>query len=1271
LKEQNRLREVMAGSKLRTLLVFFVLFSMTAMPIVSTQYVVNTHYNISEELAESKNEIQLFSQRNIQQIDISPWRISDKWAYDTVFDVAGLIADANLTGASVNSLTGDTDFEVQDIIFLDINGTQTLVYELKIEGDFTSGNNGATFPNDGSTVTGRLDVEYLGHDYVRVSDLATVRNEFEVEVTFAPYNLGFFSQDLGDIQVNNTYWPPREDYDFPLMMGDTWNATYYTETEVTGVSDYFDVSGLDSNGTDTTLYQVTHQGTPTEDGSGITYSGCNDAMKISTWNSAGEPGGFKWYCPNSRSYAWNSFQDQSLGLQIDWKLKSYNPTDSQGVSASSSPGIRQTVVESIPQFDRVRPDTILGTWGNYSSNLGQNPQINTNLQLRWEHEGIIQSLTTASNGSSWTTIDVGHSDDNTTVNDDEGSHGLIIWDPVAKIVGVKTVVLDPLVTAIDLIAKQDGVIVQRNRSGVITNLNPDTITVLPGDSLQFWLITQNRGTQVSPATQMEVSTPDGSSNQTNVPPLPPLGQATITTNWTVPAEQPIGNITLTFEVDPDELVTEDANRSNNLAQISMFVGRAPIVSVTVYDEVYTHANATINASASYDPDGGEVECDFAIDEDKDGIFDVMVFSENCTLEWAWIDDGEQMVWIYAYDMEGDVGLEQVNVTILNQVPWISLSGPESVPADSEITITADDYGDNDSYVEPVSISWPNSMCEEGVTQPTCTFSVFEETNISVLAIATDEDGATTSTTFQIGITNMPPILESVELWIDGVMSDNWTVMEDQVVELRATGNDTSLDLPLLVYDWHTDIDLFPEMSIATSGENSIIETSWNTSGTHRIQVELFDDDGVSGGLYNHTINVTNVLPTIPEISPPLPAYEDQEFSLLGSAIDSASDTESLVLCWDIDVEENSDGNGTSWDDCDVEGTVLTYSFVIRGVHVITFHATDDDGASGWQNISVTTINKAPTASITSSFEGDSISIEEGGSITFYGNESDDTLFDQANLWMWWDSTCHDGDSDGILVDDIDEEASFATFAFASPGICTITLHVEDDDGESDSTSMTVEVTEKPLSSALLSNIASGKGIIIGLGIVFAALLLVFVITRRKQDYSESITLQQSNQSKAWDLQAPSQGILSHASGAAPMDSYERELNSIDYQSPPPTAQPTYQPAAQPVAQPTYQPAAQPVAQPAVVPAQQPAAQPAVVPAQQPAAQPVVIPTSHVPAFPPPASAPPIPAQGLPPGWSQEQWLIYGEKWLEEQNKIASTPSRAGKDMSELLDDLDF
>ena len=33
----------------------------------------------------------------------------------------------------------------------------------------------------------------------------------------------------------------------------------------------------------------------------------------------------------------------------------------------------------------------------------------------------------------------------------------------------------------------------------------------------------------------------------------------------------------------------------------------------------------------------------------------------------------------------------------------------------------------------------------------------------------------------------------------------------------------------------------------------------------------------------------------------------------------------------------------------------------------------------------------------------------------------------------------------------------------------------------------------------------------------------------------------------------------------------------------------------------------------------------------------------------PPSVPPIPEEGLPQGWTMEQWAYYGEKWLE-QNK---------------------
>jgi hypothetical protein len=32
----------------------------------------------------------------------------------------------------------------------------------------------------------------------------------------------------------------------------------------------------------------------------------------------------------------------------------------------------------------------------------------------------------------------------------------------------------------------------------------------------------------------------------------------------------------------------------------------------------------------------------------------------------------------------------------------------------------------------------------------------------------------------------------------------------------------------------------------------------------------------------------------------------------------------------------------------------------------------------------------------------------------------------------------------------------------------------------------------------------------------------------------------------------------------------------------------------------------------------------------------------------PSGPPPVPAEGLPPGWSMDQWEHYGEQWLSQQ-----------------------
>ena len=67
--------------------------------------------------------------------DLPTWRIGDEWVYDTKFDVAQLIAQANVS-ASLNTLTGETTYTVTDILFTTVDGIQTLAYKLEIDGDF-------------------------------------------------------------------------------------------------------------------------------------------------------------------------------------------------------------------------------------------------------------------------------------------------------------------------------------------------------------------------------------------------------------------------------------------------------------------------------------------------------------------------------------------------------------------------------------------------------------------------------------------------------------------------------------------------------------------------------------------------------------------------------------------------------------------------------------------------------------------------------------------------------------------------------------------------------------------------------------------------------------------------------------------------------------------------------------------------------------------------------------------------------------------------------
>lgn len=1173
-----------------------------------------------EELIES-------SSKSTTIAEIASWRIGDKWTYETQFDVAQLIAQANVS-ATLNTLTGDTVYEVEDIFFINVDGIQTLAYKLKIDGDFSSGNSGATLEG----TSGRLEIGYSGEDIIRVRDQAVINSEFELDVDFAPFNLGFLSQNIGVINFDTYYDPPKERYDFPLRTGDQWYMPFMSGTSVSGSSDYFDPSDFDTNGAENNSWQVTTDGIPTEDGQNIKYEGCDESYKVNEWNATGVSSGFNWYCPAVRFNSWIRISN-AAGFTIDWLLKDYEPVDSFGVNKRTTPGDRNVDIEVTTQFVATLPDSMSEVYGFYAVAPNNTPEVNKNLQLRYEMAGTLLNPITDSNGKIEETINVSNVQDDTTASDDYTSNGVIVWDPVQEIIGVATIVIDLSVVGIDLVAQEDSIIVTRTRDGEVATLSKSIgYNALPGDLLSFSLPAQNRGVLTSPSTEMEVIVPGGEAIRQAVPAIGAYSEQRIDVDWTVPEGATIGNQSLTFTVDPDELITGDANRSNNQASVDIFIGRSPNGSISIESEKYTFENVFIDARTSFDPDGGDVECRFEI-ESRPGLIDVIT-TPDCVMNWNWTDAGAWELTTIVTDDELDSTTLVNYVTILNRAPYMNLSHPAEIAVETEITIDATDSGDIDTISpsgQQVSISWPDLNCQEGLTQPTCTFTPMEEGPIEIKAIATDDDGAQTEVTSSVNVLNIAPEVGEIEVWIAGVNTPfdgngTWILEEDQTVILRAQGSDSLNDRDQLILNWNLS-DLIPDLTVSTDGSASDVATSWPTTGQHVISVRAVDDDGVSSDPSLAMVTIENVAPTITAETnfldainriDGLPVWENKMvvFDVTGS--DTASDMDTLEICWDIDGTTDSDLDGTMNNDCDVEGDHLETMWDSSGYRTITAWVMDDDGEKASLSAVVKVRNKIPTAMI--SYENGSLdNLVEGDTLNVTAFGTNDTESDLLDMLYVWDYEWEDTNLDGNGTGDVDSTGFSISIEDLPAGTWTITLTVTDDDLTTSTKTMTISVDEKP-PEGILEEFSEALGVSETMSIVIillVALVLILAsflaVTRRSS--SEDL-LESTGSSKIWD--------------STSLPTYESPAETPAFEQ---AAQPT-----QPVAQPSFE--------------------------QPPQAN----------------QGPPLPASGLPQGWTMEQWAYYGDQYLAANQPPAPvaqpTPSMTPTNqdttsLSSLLDDLDL
>ena len=255
----------------------------------------------------------------------------------------------------------------------------------------------------------------------------------------------------------------------------------------------------------------------------------------------------------------------------------------------------------------------------------------------------------------------------------------------------------------------------------------------------------NRGITASSPATVQLVDPAGLQTDVGIPALASLEQTTVEMFWTVPETSIIGYVSISWLVMPGQTNSNDADASNDLGQIQLFIGRLPSVIIQNHSAVLTQEMLQIDASASHDPDGGKVWCSFYIEHD-DGIalrnVWTTVWTSDCILNWTWLDDGVYEVLVNVVDEERDSVQFLDMVDIINRPPEVRIiASRDNASSFGTISLLAvcNDSDSEDPWPGMVDMHWPDAQCEEGWYTHHCTVTWNEEGLRRYTAVATDDD----------------------------------------------------------------------------------------------------------------------------------------------------------------------------------------------------------------------------------------------------------------------------------------------------------------------------------------------------------------------------------------------------------------------------------------------------------------------------------------------------------------------------------------------------
>jgi PKD repeat protein len=456
-----------------------------------------------------------------------------------------------------------------------------------------------------------------------------------------------------------------------------------------------------------------------------------------------------------------------------------------------------------------------------------------------------------------------------------------------------------------------------------------------------------------------------------------------------------------YEVTLTVTDNDGASTSSSL-QVTVNNAAPTIIDLTGDTEIEEGDLATFSAAAS-DPGNDTLTYTWNL---GDGA---QISGTEVTISKRWFEDGEYDLNLTVTDDDGASATRTLTISVNNVAPIVDAGEDRTSSEGAPVAFNASfsDPGILDTHT--IAWNFGDGATATDTLTPTHTYTNNGEYDVSLTV--TDDEGASTTSTFKVTVNNMTPAIAS--------LTGDTKINEGDKANFSIVATDPGSDE--LTYTWD-----FGDGETAT-GTDSHITHTFAKNGDYTVTATVTDQDGAST---NSTleVEVNNLAPVITELTGDTEISEGDLASFSATATDAGNDE--LTYSWNFG------------DDTDpVTGRDATHTFTDNGDYTVELTVTDSDGATVIQTLDVAVNNVAPSII---DLTGDT-EIDEGDTATFSAAATDagnDTLTYTWNL------------EDGTQISGTDVTISKRFF---EDGEYDLNLTVTDEDGASATRTLTITV----------------------------------------------------------------------------------------------------------------------------------------------------------------------------------------------------------------------